>query len=186
MTTLYKIHGGLIDQELIDRIQRVLFDMKFPWNYHANTNYEDGATRANDVPQFVHGFVRDGKNHSELTGMPLKVVEPFGLKFEDLLRAKANLVGWEKEPVVHPAHTDDNSPHFVVLYYANESDGETILFPPDGEEVRVSPQPGRILCFHGHLPHASSSPVQTRYRAVLNINVRGDYPAERFGLDPLK
>lgn len=186
MAEFYKIHDGLIDQKTVDQIRMVLFGWQFPWTYYANTNYAEHQTAEDDVPQFTHGFMRDGKNNSNLTAMPLEVVKPFGLGFGDLLRAKANLVGWEKDETSHPPHTDDNAPHYVVIYYVNDSDGDTRLYLPDGSEHRIKPKQGRILAFHGHLNHASSSPVQTRYRAVLNINVKGHIPAERFGLEPLK
>ncbi|MAP95715.1 MAG: hypothetical protein CMK07_12265 [Ponticaulis sp.] len=186
MTGLYRIYDELIDPETVEQIRLVLFGFQFTWNYHANTNYSTSDTQPDDVPQFTHGFIRDGKNHSRLTAMPLEVVKPFGLGFDDLLRAKANMVPWDKEPRIHPPHTDDDDPHYVVLYYANDSDGETRLYLPDGEEVAIEPRQGRLVTFHGHLKHSSASPVETRFRVAININVKGSVPAERLGLEPLK
>jgi hypothetical protein len=182
MADYYKIHDGLIDQKTSDQIEMILFGDRFPWSYHANTNYTDNRTAHDDVPQFNHGFFRDGQTFSNLTGIPLELAKPFGLTLHDLFRAKANLVCWEKAPFRQPFHTDDDHPHFVILYYVNDSDGATVLRLPDGEEAEVTPKKGRILTFFGSLAHSASSPVETRYRAVININVKGDVPAERLGL----
>ncbi len=182
MADFYKIHDGLIDVKTADQIELVLFGAHFPWIYHANTNYEEHTTAHDDVPQFNHGFFRDGQTSSNLTGIPLELVKPFGLSLHDLFRAKANLVGWEKAAFRQPFHTDDNHPHYVILYYVNDADGATVLRLPDGSEVEVTPKKGRILTFYGSLAHSASSPVETRFRAVININVKGDVSADRLGL----
>lgn len=182
MTTLYKIHDDLLDAKTCDQIEMVLFGQHFPWSYHANTNYTDTTTHDDDVPQFNHGFMRDGQSYSNLTSIPLEIAKQFNLTFADLYRAKANLVGWEKQAFTQPFHTDDDHPHFVILYYVNDSDGDTLLQLPAGEVVNVSPKKGRTLTFYGNLKHAPMSPVENRYRAVININVKGDVPAEKLGL----
>ena len=177
----YRIYDTLIDQTLSNQIEEVLFGFHFPWNYHANTNYSTNATQPDDVPQFTHGFYRDDQAASRLMGIPKELIKPFGLELKDLYRAKANMVGWEKAPRTHPPHTDDDSDHYVILYYVNDSDGETELYIP-GETVRITPKKGRILVFDGQLKHASASPVETRYRAAININVKGHIPRRQLGL----
>lgn len=182
MTTFYRIYDDVIDQKTQDQIEMVLMGQRFPWVYHANTNYSDTTTHDDDVPQFNHGFMRDGQNASNLTSIPLEIARKFGLAFHDLFRAKANLVCWEKAPFTQPFHTDDDHPHYVILYYVNDSDGDTLLRLPDGEEVRITPKKGRAVTFYGSLKHAPMSPVTTRYRCVININVKGDVPAKKLGL----
>ena len=182
MTNHYAIFDDHIDAKTRDQIEMVLFGQHFPWIYHANTNYPDSTTRENDVPQFNHGFFRDGQSSSNLTAIPLEIIKSFGLALHDLFRAKANLVTWEKSTFTQPFHTDDYDPHFVVLYYVNDSDGDTLLKLPDGDIVRVTPKKGRILTFYGALQHAPESPINTRFRAVININVKGHVAPERLGL----
>ena len=183
MTTYYKIHDGLIDEKTVEQVFMVLFGWHFPWTYYANTNYSTHQTQEDDVPQFTHGFMRDGANNSKLTSIPLEIVKPFGLGFTDMYRAKANLVGWEKAPRTHPPHTDDDMPHFVILYYVNDSDGDTVIYLPDGDSVSITPKKGRVLAFDGSLKHASSSPVETRYRVVININIKAHIPRSVIGLE---
>ena len=183
MPRLYRIYEDLIDPKLCDQIEMVIFGFQFPWNFHANTNYSTGETQPDDVPQFTHGFYRDDQIASQVMGIPMEIIKPFGLELKDLYRAKANMVGWEKSPKTHPPHTDDDFDHYVILYYVNDSDGETELYIPGEETVRITPRKGRTLVFDGKLKHASASPVETRYRAAININVKAHVPRAQVGLD---
>ena len=73
-------------------------------------------------------------------------------------------------------HTDQEEPHWVCLYYVNDSDGDTILFEDDGkiEIQRVSPKKGRVLFFDGSLKHCSSRPVKNT-RCIINCNFHASF-----------
>ena len=98
----------------------------------------------------------------------------------DIIRIKANLQLQNKlscnEKHAAP-HKDFDFGHHVFLYYINDCDGDTFLFNELGNgeiEVveRVSPKKGRLVCFDGTWLHASSVPINSEYRAVLNMNIR--------------
>ena len=72
--------------------------------------------------------------------------------------------------------------HLTLLYYINDTDGDTILYNEkfdEGKEViltemaRVSPKAGRAVLFNGNLYHSPSVPT-TGYRAVINYTFIGD------------
>jgi len=69
-------------------------------------------------------------------------------------------------------HVDRRSEHVVCLYYVNDSDGDTVLFNGDTEEViqRVTPKRGRVVLFDGGTYHASGKPT-VNCRAVINLNL---------------
>lgn len=93
-------------------------------------------------------------------------------------------------------HSDMTFPHKTLLYYFNDSDGDTMLMnerhkednpniSPElkarmlelgGLEInttllqRVTPKKGRILCFDGARYHAPSNPIKSKFRYVMNIN----------------
>ena len=70
-------------------------------------------------------------------------------------------------------HVDIFNPHWVCLYYVCDSDGDTILFDDNENEIqRVSPKKGRIVFFDGSIKHCSSSPAKT-HRAVINFDFIG-------------
>tara|TARA_R100001463_G_scaffold12998_2_gene34733 strand:+ start:9002 stop:9565 length:564 start_codon:yes stop_codon:yes gene_type:complete len=70
-------------------------------------------------------------------------------------------------------HVDLDEPHYVCLYYINDTDGDTIIFDDDRKEIqRITPKKGRIVFFDGSLEHCSSKPSKTT-RAVINVDFWG-------------
>lgn len=92
-------------------------------------------------------------------------------KIDDLYRFRVGLF----YPVVekklhHKKHTDFSFNHLTVLYYVNDSDGDTFFFDDDGNIIdRIKPKKGRIVAFDGKQLHASSSPSEN-IRVAVNIN----------------
>jgi hypothetical protein len=84
--------------------------------------------------------------------------------------------------VQHLPHVDILDPHKVLLYYVNDSDGDTFMFnekyTPGDEEVpldytlnqRVTPKKNRAIVFDGLTYHNSSKPVKNTSRYVINID----------------
>lgn len=88
-------------------------------------------------------------------------------------------------------HVDKFTPHYSLIYYVNDSDGDTIFYDDTlgdrfkdwmkvlGEErdfsywkesKRVSPKKGRLVIFDGRVFHKSSYPtIKDRY--IINFNV---------------
>jgi hypothetical protein len=71
-------------------------------------------------------------------------------------------------------HTDVNIPHWVCLYYVDDSEGDTILFKDDKKTIikRVTPKKGRIVFFDGSIPHCSSRP-SNKTRTIVNFDFKG-------------
>lgn len=154
-----------------DQIEEALLSTYVKWDLYANTNQPYQRTQGDDTPQFVHGFIKDGKGHSQFTKIPTDIMGALGVPPNKILRAKANLLMWERAPKAHPKHIDDESPHLVFIYYVNDSDGDTHVYDGDRLVERVSPRKGRGLLFDGGLFHSSSSPVENRFRLVVNFNI---------------
>ena len=70
-------------------------------------------------------------------------------------------------------HRDVGMPHWVCLYYVNDSDGDTIFYDKNNKEInRVSPKKGRIAFFDGSIDHCGSKP-QNNTRIVINTVFQG-------------
>ena len=68
-------------------------------------------------------------------------------------------------------HIDMNRPHTTALYYVNTSDGETVFFDENNNEIRrEKPEQGKVVIFDGSIYHASSCPTTTTNRMTLNFN----------------
>ena len=72
----------------------------------------------------------------------------------------------------NPVHVDIvDVPHISLLYYINDSDGDTLFFKNKKIIKRVSPKKNRLVISEGPLPHCSSNPIKTELRFILNTVV---------------
>jgi hypothetical protein len=98
-----------------------------------------------------------------------------------IMRIKINLVPRDFSPAgsYHMPHVDSDGPHKVFLYYVNNSDGNTFFFNeeyngerPESFTARqtVSPLKGRGVVFDGKIYHSSSSPQESPFRCIINLD----------------
>ena len=68
-------------------------------------------------------------------------------------------------------HTDLPHPHWVCLYYVNDSSGDTTFYELDKktEIGKASPKKGRIVLFDGTIPHIGGVSTKST-RTVINIS----------------
>lgn len=89
--------------------------------------------------------------------------------------------------LIDKPHVDNPNPHYVCLYYVNNSDGNTILFKKKASGVQefqlqkdldptklevlteVTPKKGRCVLFNGLQYHASTQPTK-KVRTIINFN----------------
>jgi hypothetical protein len=68
-------------------------------------------------------------------------------------------------------HVDDDIEHIVLIYYANDVDGDTILFDKNNEILKsISPKKGKVVLFDGSINHCPSWPSK-KNRYSLNYNI---------------
>lgn len=178
----------IVDLSVQDSIEHAVLSPGFPW-YHGTTVDQCADTRFNlkqgsNPLQFVHGVITDSGLNSGfhvLVDPILDAVREHVKKDIEVLKVKVNFL---------PRHTDagHHYPHVDVgicpgeqikslVYYVNHSDGDTYFFDQTGPTERtslnvirrVSPQRGRAVLFDSDIFHASSSPVQSDKRIVINI-----------------
>jgi hypothetical protein len=167
---MIEIFDDAIEREDQDYFESFLLGDLFPYYFRTNTTYNDEQ----DTCQFQHNLYYNGQSNSEY-------FEKFFSKFKkfidnysshkSIIRMKVNLLLNNKADTFNTIHTDYDLEHLSLLYYVNDSDGDTFLF--DGNIVikTVSPKKGRILLFDGKYKHASSNPIHSKYRSVININL---------------
>ena len=103
------------------------------------------------------------------------------LKFNNEVRVKYNILVRNAESTpsnYNGPHHDAVSNAYSIVYYCNDSDGDTFLFNeffdgknPDKLTIakRISPKKNRCVIFESNRMHASSSPVYSKDRRVLNF-----------------
>lgn len=191
----------IIDDFLPTSIQDVIHDIligpDFTWYF---AKYSVSVTNLDehfytDKPnrehiQLRHSFVNDDKINSYF----YQFIEPIKLVFESHMkckvkttyRIKSNMLISQKGPFLQPPHVDtlelmDNGVdclgYKTLLYYVNDSDGDTIFYneyftgEPVGlvtEQQRVSPKKGRAVIFDSNQIHSGSCPSVTDARVVIN------------------
>lgn len=75
---------------------------------------------------------------------------------------------WQMPHVDNEDVIDRGNKWWSIVYYVNDSDGDTVLFYPY-EKVRVSPKQGRALIFPAKMKHAGSNPNSSQDRIVINF-----------------
>jgi len=69
------------------------------------------------------------------------------------------------------AHRDMYTPHYTMIYYANDSDGPTCFFDKNMEVFKeVHPKKGRAVIFPGTVYHGGHAPKEHTDRILLNCN----------------
>lgn len=80
----------------------------------------------------------------------------------------------QENPEVKKPHIDVYYPHLVLLYYINDSDGDTIFYDNAQKEIkRINPKKGRIVFFDGLIKHSGSTPKDS-HRVILNIDFQAN------------
>tara|TARA_Y100000004_G_scaffold158080_1_gene184188 strand:+ start:4269 stop:4949 length:681 start_codon:yes stop_codon:yes gene_type:complete len=205
---LYYVYDDIIDKKLQDEIEQRFLKSDINWFYHntptdlseRDDKYYHFKKNNSDIfegPQFVHmlytksvGVKSPHVHYAESIFKSVASKFELGLKIT-ISRIKANLQtsinGADNDKYTAP-HCDENNKHYVILYYINDSDGDTFLFENDenkklkkGQKLkvlkRITPKKGRAVLFDGSILHASSVPVKSKNRMVFNI----DFDVERTG-----
>lgn len=103
-------------------------------------------------------------------------IDKCNLKFIKNYRYKLNcLEPLEKKPTLEElysnTHVDDDIEHVVLIYYTNDTDGDTILFDKNNQILKsISPKKGKMVLFDGNVSHCPSWPTKEN-RYVLNYNI---------------
>ena len=79
----------------------------------------------------------------------------------------------------HMPHADAKMTHTTMLYYPVDADGDTYMFDRfigqedqgSDEFITITPKKGRAVFFNGQRYHASSNPINSDFRAVINVNI---------------
>ena len=182
----------IIDNLFTKKDQKVikdnLFDPFFPWYLIEHRNKKEKFSslpkiskqkNVEEYVKFVHVFSEGDKNLSKyskiITSMIKVILQKFNIDQLKIIRAKANLQTSNvkiKNNKHSSPHVDMNENHFVILYYVNNSQGETFLFKKNKIWKKINPKQGRVLIFNGDIKHAAGYPVDNQIRVVININIK--------------
>lgn len=185
----------LVEPAVAEEIERVTLSKAFPWFFYSNVN---STVRPEDRPGHTT-VIYDPATYGESFGFshllfptedaaspwlthPKVLLETFlnrhRLMPTKLLRIKANMLvrtAGEQRPFA--PHVDMPTPHWVMIYYVNDSDGDTLILDktyPDRENAavlhRVTPKRGRAILFDGRHYHCGTCPAHHDTRVLFNYD----------------
>lgn len=192
---------------VIDRVQG---DQHFPWfllhrighpdhfGKGSTPNYAD-KNITDDVGFFHMAF--DGNAASPHYDFFKTILEFFcektNIEIKNILRIRLRYThkGQGHTELKYAApHVDFNTghPYNTLIYYVNDSDGDTIIFDkifnpleevydpvfaePLPELLRIKPKKGLALFFNGHRFHAGNFPINESSRIVINFDFETNLP----------
>lgn len=172
------IIDDVLPASMADSIEATLFSPTFPWYYTDDITYDHGSR--NDLAEMSFGFFH-------LFQSEYRQLSMYGSYFESVVHIALDKAGLKIKPDIlqgrsflqvpsvykreyNNKHVDTQIPHTVVLYYVNDSDGDTFLFEGVNIFKRITPKKNRVVIFDGSIYHSSSGPTLNK-RAVLNFDV---------------
>jgi len=186
----YVVIDDFIDIDFQLEIKNKLINVQFPWFYQKDSTLHAGAA-GSTFPILAHLMKSYGKVESpystefDILGERAAYFVGRDFKENDLIRSYLQLPlsePFRKNPL-DVFHVDWTEKHLVLLYYVNDSDGDTILssIKCDGEYykynltddcvmARVSPKQGRALIFDGSYYHTTTQ-ANNDIRVVINYNI---------------
>ncbi len=181
-----------------DYLEQLLLDNpELPWFLIRNLN-EVKANQDNfSVPGLSIQAISDGRDHGMLAmvfrSLAFNLAEKLNISIKEIINARTFLQlpgGNLNEIVPREYHVDYAKSHMVLLYYVNESDGDTVILKQrypfsynkisglvSGDVIhKITPKKGRVVLFNGSHFHSSSIPSM-KPRCVINLDVNLSGPA---------
>jgi hypothetical protein len=138
--------------------------------------YEITAEEHNIIPiSFVHILKSSSSTSSYLDNfalIPEIICSKFNWLLLDIIKARIYLSLPYNTKLDHwSPHNDLPFEHTVVIYYINDSDGDTVFFDRHGKITdKVTPKRGRVCVFDGSILHGAGIP-KTGPRLIANFDI---------------
>ena len=164
---------------------------EFPWYYTSDVtdNSHEGPFQGRFGFSHLYVTTEEGivsNFHNLFSGLIKNSCKKLKIKKVDILQGRSFLstpTNIPKEDVDTP-HYDLDALHFVMLYYVNDSDGDTIIYNEKTKfdncndvdkmkftiKKKVSPKQGRVVLFDGRHWHAAEQPNHN-LRCIVNYNL---------------
>ena len=164
-----------ISLSLLSSIKNHIESHTFPWYYIKTTANERNQGDELDY-SFYHMAMEDGEMQSgcfDISNTIALILKDRFLMDENwtVHRLRWGMLTGINQPWKNQPHTDMPDRHMVILFYLDDSDGDTYFYDKDHNIVdSISPKQNRAVLFDGATIHSSSKPTKFGRRIALNIN----------------
>ena len=172
-------------QELLNLMSGPNFDWYFNNNISYGDSFQNQTVRLNEFG-FSHVFWdENGKRNTSILWQPALYQIMDLVNHYNVLRSRAVMTMYTPNTFIHEPHVDFKFPHISVIYYVNDSDGDTLFYNkrhstndpiPDDLQIEkvVSPKANRLVAFEGDIIHTKCSPNKHKNRIIVNSNFVND------------
>lgn len=186
------IIDDVISKEYQDYLESLLLsNSDMTWHLIKDVRQVVPTEKEYSLPSMSIQAITDGDEHGILSfvfkGLAYAIAEKMDIKIKTILNARTFLQfpgGNLNDFIEKEYHVDTLRPHKVLLYYVNESDGNTIILKQrypfaynkvsgltTGEVLQeITPKKGRVIMFDGAQFHSSTVPTKN-LRCVINLDV---------------
>ena len=170
-----------LPQPLYYFVKEKIMGWEFPWSFLSNRLYSNNPVNTADEKEknytLHHNVFRDNQICSpffDLTNsIALLLQNSFNLNETSIQRLRWTMNTNSSDGKKDTPHIDDDSPHKVILYYLNDSDGDTYFYSNQKDKIinSITPEKNSAIMFDGSVMHSGSKPIEYARRIVLNINL---------------
>jgi hypothetical protein len=177
------IIDDVLPEDYANRIEKLHSSTNFPWFFNEDMTYTPEMRKEIpgyiNTPGFTHASVHLKQIKSKFIANFSKIIDysfkkiDYHKKYDIIVCRSFMLLPTPKVEEHTIRHIDNDCPHLVILYYVNNSDGDTYFFgkEKDSELVqKITPKKNRAVIFDGLNYHASSLPTKN-HRIVINFNL---------------
>lgn len=184
--TEFKLLENLIPESYSNLLKNE-FENNIPWFWSPSAsgvqdNFDINNPKIRDSMQYIHGIYWNDGPTSDYYQLVLPIVwfleKETNLPIEAIARIKANdLPKLPDSTFYNPPHVDSRPGFASLIYYVNDSDGDTVIFDKFAEEghwdlkevARFTPKKGNALLLPSHQFHTSTNPEKSDRRIVINF-----------------
>lgn len=179
---------NFLDKYIIDQIDNMFKSDENKWGYNPTTVEEDYYNYNEIVPspefedtQYFHMNPEPGTRAYQIAEIVAnKFMSKHNMPKFNIARIRFNITPTNEKSLITRPHVDWAEPHLVLLYYVNDSEGDTIIYNEkfNGSKVenvsimnRISPKKGSAFLVSGEHYHSSTPPKGGDLRKVINFNL---------------
>ena len=184
---MIKVLDNFLTKSYHKELLNLMFSANFDWYYNENISYKSNSISHLNEYGFSHIFWDDKGMRNTSTSMFWKpglyqIMDAVDTDF--ILRSRGDMTMYSYKEFTHEPHVDYFLKNISVVYYVNDSDGDTIFYNQRHSEKdkpipndlkikdKVSPKANRLVFFEGDIIHTGMSPNKHKNRIIINSNFK--------------
>ena len=187
---MFKRIENILSEAEYNQLYETITSFKFDWHYLPGTvplEVKQVVSESNsfdlyETGQFIH-LLYDQQPLSPYWNLVEPIINNLDKDIVEIGRIKANLLTQNNsgKAIINCPHVDrDREGWHSMIYYVNDSDGDTVMFDKKGDQGfdnlqiqdTASPKKNTAVMFESDWYHTSTNPIDNPTRIVLNFMLK--------------